>query len=264
MQANPDYLSFARQLADMAGEILRRYFRADIAVESKPDNSPVTLADREVEQKLRVMIEQQFPTHGIFGEEFYRKNEMAEYQWVIDPIDGTRAFIAGQPTFTTLIALTQNGIPILGVIDQPITRERWDNNSPSPLRGRVRVRHSPKGDGGREGGLAEATLATTAMKYFSEKEATAFTAISKQCAHTTFGGDAYLFGQLANGKIDIVVEAGLKPYDFCALVPVIENAGGIITDWEGKPLTIHSQGRVIAAATKELHEAALKILQATI
>lgn len=243
-------ITFARQLADSAGIILREAFHTSIKIEQKQDASPVTEADRAVEERLRTLIEAQYPAHGIVGEEFGNIRQEAPYQWVIDPIDGTHAFIAGETTFTTLIALCENNIPILGVIDQPIRKERWvgvsGQASPAPL--------SPCQT------LVEARLGATALQYFTPDQAVPFERVSKACAHTHFGGDAYLFGQIVAGHIDVVVEAGLKPYDFCALRPVIESAGGIITDWDGRALTLHSDGRIVAAANAQLHAQVLRLL----
>ncbi len=242
-------------MADAAGGIIRRYWQKPLEPEQKADKSPVTEADREVEAALRALIEKEFPAHGIIGEEFGSVRGESSYQWVLDPIDGTHAFIAGQPTFTTLIALAENGVPILGVIDQPVSRERWIGaNGKTTLNGKpAHPRPCAR--------LKQATLSATAMHYFTPEQANIFEKLKNHCGSVTFGGDAYLFAMLASGSMDIVLEAGLKPYDFCALVPVVEGAGGVMTDWNGKPLTIASDGRVIAAANKELHEQALRIIQ---
>ena len=250
------FVQFAHRLADTAGDVARRHFRSTLSVTEKADKSPVTKADREIESAMAALIERQFPDHGIFGEEHGRRNESADYQWVLDPIDGTRAFIAGYPLFTTLIALTKDGDPLLGIIDQPINRERWVgvadekticNNQP------VSTRNTQT--------LAQAVIATTSTYgYFSPPEAKAFESLRRQCGQTVPGGDAYAYAMLANGRIDIVVDANLKPYDFCALKTVIEGAGGAITDWKGNPVTIASGGRIVAAANLKLHRQALAIL----
>ena len=248
-------VELAHQLADRAGEIIRPYWQTPVAVDSKADASPVTLADREAEAAMRALIEQHYPEHGIIGEEHGNVRPEAAYQWVLDPIDGTRAFIAGTPTFTTLIALCKDGIPILGIIDQPITKERWVGiaGQKTTLNG-APVHTAPCND------LPQATLAATAMQYFTPEQTAVFERVREHCGKVEFGGDAYLFARLASGTLDIVIEAGMKPYDFCALVPVIEGAGGVITDWDGKPLTTTSDGTVMAAASKELHRDALVIL----
>jgi inositol-phosphate phosphatase/L-galactose 1-phosphate phosphatase/histidinol-phosphatase len=179
---------------------------------------------------------------------------------VIDPIDGTRAFIAGYPTFTTLIALAHNGVPLLGVIDQAILHERWTgvNGRGTHCNGKEIFARGTKT-------LDKAVVATTSAPYhFSEREVAAFNWVKDNCAHVVQGGDAYGYGMLASGHIDLFIDSGFKPYDFCALKPVIEGAGGIITDWEGNPLTIHSEGHIIAAATRELHKQAIAVLQQTV
>ncbi len=258
MQVDNRIVEFAHQMADAAGDVIRRYWRTAVPVDRKSDASPVTLADREVESAMRKLIEAHYPEHGIFGEEHGKVREQAAYQWVLDPIDGTRAFIAGYPTFTTLIALAHNGVPMVGVVDQAIMRERWTGiaGQKSTLNKKtIATRHCTE--------LKHAAIATTsAPYYFSDAQTATFDRLRKQCAQTIIGGDGYGYAMLASGQIDIFVDACLKPYDFCAHKTIIEGAGGVITDWYGKPLTIESDGNVIAAATKELHQQALTILSA--
>jgi histidinol phosphatase-like enzyme (inositol monophosphatase family) len=237
--------SFMHQLADEAGAIARRHFRTTLHAEQKADSSPVTIADREIEQRLRQLIMAQYPQHGILGEEQSAHQPEARWQWVIDPIDGTRAFMAGIATFTTLIALCENAMPIAGIIDQPITRERWLTSELKP-----KPHNAPDV-------LKQASLATTSFLYFTPDEQAAFESLKAACASTLLGGDAYLYAMLASGHLDVVVDSGLKPYDFAALVPVVTSHGGIISDWQGKPLTLTSNGRVLAARTKLLHQQAL-------
>lgn len=243
-------------MADAAGDILRRYYRSPLLIDYKDDASPVTRADREVETALRAMIEAHFPGHGIVGEEFGNIRADADYQWVIDPIDGTRGFICGYPLFTTLIALLHKGVPLLGVIDQPITRERWVGmaGEASMLNFKIIETRDCRL-------LKEAVMATTSTDYFTPQQAGCVANLRGQCAGSALGGDAYAYAMLACGHVDIVVDAGMKPYDFCALRPVVEGAGGVITDWQGNPLTLTSDGNVLAAATQELHGLALSLLQ---
>ncbi len=262
MQANiyNDFASLANQLADASGEVLRSWFRKPVGVESKADTSPVTEADRAVESVIRARIEAVFPAHGIIGEEFGNLRGESEYQWVIDPIDGTRAFMSGFPTFTTLISLLHNGVPVVGVIDQPILRERWLGVAGNATACNVNsVRKIVKT---RAENLSAQTLigTTSAPYYFSVDEAMAFERVRKICSHTNIGGDAYGYAMLASGQFDLFVDVCLKPYDFCALVPVIEGAGGIITDWAGNPLTLASDGKVIASANRKTHDKALEAL----
>lgn len=251
-----EYIALAQQMADSAGAILRSAYRRPLAVDHKSDLSPVTIADRNVEIALRAAIEARFPDHGIIGEEFGNVRQQSPYQWVIDPIDGTRSFIAGYPLFTTLIALAFEGTPILGMIDQPISGERWLG-----VRGKeTTLSGNPVKTSGRSA-LQNAVIATTSMDYFTPTQLQSFLKLKSQCANTVLGGDAYAYAMLASGQIDMVVDGGMKPYDFCALKPVIEGAGGVITDWQGKPITIHSDGRVLAAANEALHKQALAALQ---
>jgi len=245
------YLALAGELAERAGAIIRRYFRQKIAVEQKPDRTPVTIADREAEKAMRELIEAHYPAHGIWGEEFGRVRPEAEYTWVLDPIDGTKSFISGVPLFGTLIALAFKGKPVLGVIDQPISRERWVGASghESKLNGKP-VKTRPCAD------LREATLFASSPDMFEGAAASGFERLRGAVRLTRFGADCYAYGLLAAGFVDLVVEANMKPYYYCALVPVVEGAGGIITDWQGKALSLHSDGRVAASGDPRLAEAA--------
>ena len=249
-------LTTALELADSARLIAKQYFRTPLNVETKSDASPVTQADRAIEQALRRMIEERFSDHGIVGEETGKTGAQARFQWVLDPIDGTRPFLSGIPTFTTLIALCDGGVPILGVIDQPILEERWVGMLGNPT--------SLNGAPCRTSGLARldrARLSTTSMTYFTEKQQAAFSALSTASASCWNGGDAYAYAMLASGHLDLVVDCGMQSYDFCALRAVVEGAGGVITDWQGAPLTLGSNGTCLAAASPELHAAALAVLK---
>jgi len=242
-------------LADAAGAAIRPYFRTPLVIDDKPDLTPVTAADRAAETAMREMIEQNFPDHGIVGEEFGRVREDAEFVWVLDPIDGTKSFVSGVPLFGTLIALTRADRPILGVIDQPISRERWLGAAGrhSTLNG-VPIRCRPCA------GLAGATLFATAPDIFRGAEAAGFARVSGAVKLTRFGADCYAYGLLAAGFVDLVLEASLKPYDFCAIVPIVEGAGGIATDWRGTQLGLASDGRVLVAGDRRAHKAALALL----
>lgn len=249
-----EYADFASSLADLARPIAVQYFGKPVPTDVKADNSPVTLADREIESALREAILRQYPAHGFLGEETGSFQTDADYVWVIDPIDGTRAFIGQKYTFTTLIALCHHGKPIVGVIDQPIRKERWVATTHTLFNGE-HIHPEQRND------LAEATIATTSIAYFSAAETISFNGLERASRSTILNHDGYAFGLLANGDIDIALEVKLKPYDFCALVPVVEGAGGIITDWSGNPITIHSAGDVIASTNKTLHSQALDLLQ---
>jgi inositol-phosphate phosphatase / L-galactose 1-phosphate phosphatase / histidinol-phosphatase len=231
------------RLADAAGEAIRPFYRADFGLESKSDASPVTLADRAAEAAIRTILEKERPEDGIIGEEYGSVRESASRQWVIDPIDGTTSFVAGRPIFGTLIALMQDGWPVLGLIDQPILKERWVGaiGQGTKMNGKpVKTRLCTE--------LKEAILSTTSPNCFSAHEGEHFMALAAKTAHRRliWGGDCYNYALLANGHIDIVVEAGLKLHDFAALIPVVEGAGGMMCDWNGDPLSADSAGDVIA------------------
>ena len=245
----------ANDLADAAGAAIRPRFRQRLAIEDKPDLSPVTIADREAEIAMRRLIAGRFPDHGIIGEEFGREREDAEFVWVLDPIDGTKSFISGVPLFGTLIALARRGRPILGIIDQPVLRERWIGAAgrPTLLNGApIRVRPCA--------GLAAATLFATSPDMFAGSDEVAFGRAAAAAKLVRFGADCYAYGLLALGFVDLVIEASLKPYDFSAMLPVVEGAGGVVTDWRGAKLTVASDGRVLVAGDHRAHEAALSLL----
>jgi histidinol phosphatase-like enzyme (inositol monophosphatase family) len=231
------------QLADAAGAAIRPYFRAEHGLETKSDQTPVTLADRAAETAIRDILARERPHDGIIGEEFGTERGGATRQWVIDPIDGTVSFAAGRPIFGTLIALMQDGWPILGLIDQPIGRERWVGGVGYPTRFNnmpVQTR--------RCASMAEAVLASSGPQYFSDHDAEHFMALAAKTAHKrmVWGGDCYNYALLASGQIDLVVEAGLKLHDVAALVPIVEAAGGHMCDWRGEPLNADAAGDVIA------------------
>jgi myo-inositol-1(or 4)-monophosphatase len=247
------YLSFAAELADAVRPIVLSYFRTPLDVVSKSDASPVTIADRTIEQRLRERIEARFPDHGVIGEEMGSKRGGA-FTWIIDPIDGTKSFITGFPLFGTLIALTHQEQPFCGLIDIPFTGERWTAKPGVALSGGRLARTSGCAT------VAEARFYTTSPDLFANADAEAFERLSRSARLRRFGGDCYIYGLLASGHCDLVLEMGLQPYDYMALVPIVEGAGGCITDWEGRPLSIRSEGRVLAAATPRLHAEALDLL----
>lgn len=251
-----DALAFAAELAEASGDVIRRYFRQPVPVDIKADDSPVTLADREAETAMRQLITARYPDHGIYGEEHGQDGIDREWVWVLDPIDGTRSFLAGKPVFGTLIALAHHGRPVLGVLDQPISKERWVaaeglgctlNGAPQQAR--------------RGAALEEATLSTTSPHLFaSEADFAAFERVRRQVRTPMYGADCYAYALLASGFIDLVIESDLKPYDYMALAPLIQEAGGTITDWQGTALTLQSDGRTCAAGDAALHQAALTAL----
>jgi inositol-phosphate phosphatase/L-galactose 1-phosphate phosphatase/histidinol-phosphatase len=239
-------------MADLAGAIISGYFRRKVEIEDKDDASPVTIADRQSEAAMRQLINQHFPDHGILGEEYGPERVDAEWVWVLDPIDGTKAFITGKPSFGTLIALLHHGKPVLGIIDQPILKERWLGvaDRPSQLNGaEIACRACPE--------LAQAALYATTPEMFKGADIDAFERLRSSVKLSRFGADCYAAGLLALGCIDLMVEASLQPYDYLALVPVIEGAGGVITDWQGARLGLNSDGRIIAAGDRRLHQATI-------
>lgn len=246
---DPDWVALAHGMADAAGEIARRYFRTSVAVETKKDDSPVSQADREIESALRAILAEAAPAHAILGEEEGGDvaHAMQGWTWVIDPIDGTRAFLAGVPTFGILIALCWQGTPVLGILDQPIARERWLGiaGQTTTLNGApIRTRACAS--------VTEATFSTTSPFLFPAQAQPMMEAITKTARSTVFGKDCYAYGLLAAGFIDLVIETGLKAHDVMALVPIIEGAGGRIVQWNGAPVTLESCADIIACGDDAL------------
>lgn len=240
-------MALAHRLADAARSEIRPRFRSAFDSEHKHDASPVTEADRAAESAMRAILEAECPDDGIIGEEYGTIREGAGRQWVLDPIDGTISFMAGRPIFGTLIALVQDGWPVLGIIDQPVVGERWAGmiGQLSTFNGKP-VRTRPC----RE--LGDAVLATSSPHYFDAQQAEPYMSLAqavgrnKRQGMIVYGGDCYNYGLLASGHLDIVCEAGLKLHDYAALVPIVEGAGGTMSDWQGNPLDTDSDGTVIA------------------
>jgi myo-inositol-1(or 4)-monophosphatase len=256
-----DLLGFAHRLADRASVATLPYFRRALDVDNKAgpnDFDPVTAADRDAEAAISELIRKELPEHGLFGEEFGDHNASAEFKWVIDPVDGTRAFIMGIPLWGTLIGLMRGATPVLGMMCQPFTGERFygdasgaflkiGRDAPRPLQTRRCAR------------LQDAILTTTSPDMFTPgAETEAFARLRSQARMTRYGGDCYSYCMLAAGLVDLVVESGLKSFDVVALIPIVERAGGRITTWDGGPA--HEGGRIIAAGDPELHARALEIL----
>ncbi len=239
----PKDILLANRLADAAGAAIRPFFRSTYSHETKEDASPVTEADRAAEVAIRAILETECPHDAIIGEEYGEKSGTSGRSWVIDPIDGTVSFMAGRPIFGTLIALLEENWPVLGVIDQCITKERWvgATGHETMLNGKTERTRACRS-------LAEATLATSGPQYFSQHDGDHFMALASKTAHKRmlFGGDCYNYALLASGHIDLIVEAGLKLHDFAALIPVITGSGGMMSDWSGEPLHAESDGHIIA------------------
>jgi myo-inositol-1(or 4)-monophosphatase len=251
---------FALELAHLAGGIAEAHFRQPITVENKGQAKfdPVTNADRAIERVLRAAIVERYPEHGIVAEEEGERPARGDYTWFIDPIDGTRAFMTGSPLWGTLIGLTRRRQPLFGLLAQPVLEEVFFGGPSGSwlikADGRERLRSRPCSR------LASAVLTSTHPDMFSGAGAAAFQALAAQCLLTRFGGDCYNYAMLAAGYVDLVVESQLKPYDIVPLIPILEGAGCVVTDWRGAvPL---AGGDVVAAATRDLHKAALAVLGA--
>lgn len=255
--------TFAGELADLSGRAILPHFRERIAVHNKHGDGgfdPVTEADREAEAVIRAEIARRYPSHGIMGEEHGHVRGASPLTWVLDPIDGTRAFMCGMAQWGTLIALNDGARPIVGVLDQPYTSERWlAANGEAVFRdgrgrlSRLRTRAC--------GSLNDAVLSTTSpVGYFDERETKVFWQLADQARLTRFGGDCYAYGLLAMGFIDVIVESALKAWDIQALIPIIENAGGIVTTWNGKPAM--DGGQIVACGDATLHAAVIEVLSA--
>ncbi|MFG1391809.1 histidinol-phosphatase [Xanthobacter agilis] len=247
--------AFAAELADTARTLARAHFRKTTAFERKADESPVTIADKAIEAALRAAITARFPGHAILGEEA-GLTRGDDHLWVVDPIDGTKSFITGMPLFGALIAFARRGEPQVGVIEVPALGERWVG-----VPGRTTFNGEPARVSGC-GALEDARIYTTSPDFFTPDDWALYDALSRKGAMRRFGGDCYQYGLLASGHCDLVVETSLQPYDFMALVPVVENAGGVMTDWQGRPLGLGSDGKVVAAASPALHAQAMRHLSA--
>ncbi|MGE0280893.1 MAG: inositol monophosphatase family protein [Rhizobiaceae bacterium] len=252
-----DCLALANAMANTTREIIRPHFRKRLAIDSKADSSPVTIADRDAEAAMRQMIEAAFPAHGIRGEEFGAHQPDAEWVWVLDPIDGTKSFISGSLAFGTQIALLYRGTPVLGIIDQPITGERWLGRAghPSALNGETIVTSSTAA-------LGEAIIYTSALEQFSPDNRARFSKLASSALFTRMSHDCYAAGLLALGGVDILLESNVFDYDILPQMPIVLGAGGVVTDWEGQPLGNASRYEtVLMAANAGLHQAALEQLR---
>ena len=252
-----DFVEFAHVLADAAGEIVRAAAHSRRIVHRKEDASPVTETDRAVETRLREMLAARHPNHGVIGEEFGEYRREAEHVWVLDPVDGTTAFMAGLPAYGTLIGLARGGRPVLGIIDQPVTRERWIGiDGDGTWRNGDRV-HTSACDR-----LGDALVCTTSAEYYEGEDVHAYRRIVAGSKWMVYGGNCQAFAQLAGGFVDIALETKTGVYDYCALVPVVENAGGVMTGWQGEPLTLRPApgGRILASGNRAVHEAAMVCL----
>lgn len=260
-QETETVLATAHALADAARRETLPRFRSGLDADNKDpaDFDPVTEADRAAEVAMRGVLAQRRPEDGIHGEEMGRQSGRSGLTWVIDPIDGTRAFLTGAPVWGTLVAVVDENGPILGIIDQPYTGERWvgglGQSSLTTPHGVSALQARPWRP------LSQVLLCSTFPEIGTEAERDAFQRVASQARLTRYGLDCYAYGLLAAGHVDLVIEAGLAAYDICAPIAVIEAAGGIVTDWEGGP--VHNGGRALAAATPEIHAEALARLNGT-
>ena len=260
-----EFAAFAGELADLSGRTILPHFRERIAVHNKHGDGgfdPVTEADREAETVIRAEIKRRYPSHAVMGEEHGHERGSSPLTWILDPIDGTRAFMCGMAQWGTLIALNDGARPVVGVLDQPYTRERWvaANNATEfrdaqGHRSRLQTRSC--------GSLKEAVLSTTSpVGYFDEGERRVFWHLADRARLTRFGGDCYAYGLLAMGFIDVIVESALQAWDIQALIPIVENAGGVVTTWDGKPAL--DGGQVVACGDPKLHAPVIEVLSAAV
>jgi histidinol phosphatase-like enzyme (inositol monophosphatase family) len=245
----------AASMTDVSGELIRTHQQNPFDIEIKDDGSPVTSVDKAAEMSIRNIIAELHPDHGIIGEEYEPSAADSEFVWVIDPIDGTLPFLAGFPVFGTLIALLHNGTPVLGVIDMPMTRERWigGSNLPSTHNGKpVRTRVCEN--------LATASMSTSNPDFYDDASVPALKRMQRATRLSIYGGSCMAYGQIASGRIDVGMDVQFDVFDYLALVPIINGAGGIITDWNGDALDIKSGDRFIAAGDERTHAEALQVL----
>ncbi len=252
-----EFLAFAEKLADASREMLLDAAQQTQIIDTKADASFVTNTDKAIEKRMREMIAEAFPDHGVLGEEFPNTNIDAEFVWVLDPIDGTAPFIAGIPVYGTLIGLAWNGRPFIGVMDHPATSDRWTgvahlfakrNGQP------VSVKSCSE--------LSQAFVTCSSPDFMSDDESTRFAELRKLVPYVQYGGSCFAYGTLASGRTDLAVDSGLEPFDVYASAAVIQGAGGFMTDWNGQDISLDWSGKVIAAGDKDCLQAALAILAA--
>ncbi|MEN8246875.1 MAG: inositol monophosphatase family protein [Thermodesulfobacteriota bacterium] len=245
----------AVQAVEAGGTLMRQHARKPFHIEVKDDGSPVTSVDKAVEERMREIISAEHPDHGILGEEGKAHAPDSEFVWVIDPIDGTLAFIAGIPVFGILLALLHNGIPVLGIIDMPMTAERWigADGLRTTRNGRpVRTRSCTD--------ISMAVMSTSNPDYYDSTNAPALGRLKQATRFAIYGGSCMFYAQIASGRVDICIDVQFEAHDYLALAPVIQGAGGVFTNWEGSTAGLHSGSQYIAAGDPRIHEQALKVL----
>lgn len=255
MNYEQHFKTFISECAEAAGEITLKYFRQSVAVDEKQDQSPVTQADKEIEQKLRALIGKAFPDHGIIGEEYGEDRPDAEFVWVIDPIDGTRAFMTGKPLFGTIMGLMHEGKPAVGVIDQAFTKERWFgimNQYATHNGALIKVAPPRKLDAAR--------MYIGSPNMFEGKNFENYIKLCRTARWPQYGCDCYAYGLMAMGWADLVVEQRLQLHDAVGIAPIVTGAGGFIGNWQGNPIDKKFGSEMIAASSRELAIQALEIL----
>lgn len=256
-----DFEKFVEELAHVSGEAILPFFRTMLSTHNKSSSGgfdPVTEADHAAETVMRRLIEHIFPEHGILGEEFGDKKLDAEYVWTLDPIDGTKSFICGLPTWGTLIGLSHRGAPVYGLMNQPFTRERFFGDGEAAFWSRYDGAEKRKLTTRRCAALSEATLMTTSPLLIEEARLDAFHRVEKEVRLSRYGGDCYAYCALAAGHVDLVIETGLNPYDIVALISIVRGAGGVVTTWSGEDAS--KGGAIVAAGDPRMHAAALELL----
>ena len=251
-----ELLKFANNFADKSRSILKKKFLTSFNVEKKIDGSFVTNVDKEIESLFIKKLEDNFNQHGLIGEEFGNKNSNAKYVWVLDPLDGTHSFISGKPLFGTLISCLKDSKPILGVIDIPILNQRWMGgynlgvyfNDKKCKKSQVQKNFS------------DTIVTSTSMLMFKESDQKKVQKIYSNARFPVFGTDCYAYGLLISGKVDLIVEANMKPWDYLAQASLIKEVGGFISDWNGKNLDLKSNGKVIASMDKNHHKKLINFL----
>lgn len=252
-------IDFAEQLANEAALMIEAREKTPLAATLKGDKTFVTELDLAIEKRLRERITKRFPEHGILGEEFAPARVDAEWVWTLDPIDGTMAMVTGMPVYSTLIALAHHGVPVIGVMHFPTINTRWIGAAGQPTTCNGVICRARQG-----GTLHDAIQSASSPDFFKlPTEQRALAALTKQTAWRIYGGSAMSYGRLATGAIDVAIDAGLKVYDYAPFVPIVEGAGGKITDWQGQPLTLHSGSQVLAAGDARRHTAALALIHAS-
>ncbi len=250
-----EFISFANVLADESAKVIMEYFRQTFTVENKDDDTPVTIADKKSELKIRELINKAYPSHGILAEEFDNTNLDSEFIWVIDPIDGTRSFIAGHKDFGTLIALLYKKKPVLGIINCPAHNERWIG-----IENQITTLNGKKTKTSQKKLIEDCYTITTGLYLEDEIFRNAFKSIIKKSKDYILRGDCYMYGMLSSGLVDVVFEDTLKAHDYMALVPIIQGAGGVITDKFNNPITLDSDGSVLATANSLIHKQAINMI----